>query len=150
MMCDDELVGVQTHLHDDLAQLWLKKHESRMMDVKELRKYWSIQVPKLFSPENGCNCLNIQYDETRIRNELFGPMERFLTGTNSSETVFIKLKQIDDPPMLCGRVFKPGEPTYSCRDCGLDPTCVLCVDCFKDRYVLLVINTNVNHGQFMF
>ena len=25
-----------------------------------------------------------------------------------------------------------GEPTYSCRDCGLDPTCVLCVDCFKN------------------
>ena len=24
-----------------------------------------------------------------------------------------------------------GEPTYSCRDCGLDPTCVLCVDCVK-------------------
>ena len=29
------------------------------------------------------------------------------------------------------QVFKMGEPTYSCRDCGLDPTCVLCVDCFK-------------------
>ena len=30
------------------------------------------------------------------------------------------------------QVFKMGEPTYSCRDCGLDPTCVLCVDCFKN------------------
>ncbi|KAF5287904.1 hypothetical protein FQA39_LY04078 [Lamprigera yunnana] len=24
-----------------------------------------------------------------------------------------------------------GEPTYSCRECGMDNTCVLCVDCFK-------------------
>lgn len=34
-------------------------------------------------------------------------------------------------PSLCGRVFKVGEPTYSCRDCGMDPTCVLCSQCFK-------------------
>lgn len=35
-------------------------------------------------------------------------------------------------PSLCGRVFKVGEPTYSCRDCGMDPTCVLCSNCFKN------------------
>nr|3NY1_A Chain A, E3 ubiquitin-protein ligase UBR1 [Homo sapiens]3NY1_B Chain B, E3 ubiquitin-protein ligase UBR1 [Homo sapiens] len=33
---------------------------------------------------------------------------------------------------LCGRVFKSGETTYSCRDCAIDPTCVLCMDCFQD------------------
>ncbi|GAA5974704.1 hypothetical protein JCM11641_007232 [Rhodosporidiobolus odoratus] len=30
----------------------------------------------------------------------------------------------------CGHVFKPGESVYRCRDCGVDPTCVLCAKCF--------------------
>ena len=32
----------------------------------------------------------------------------------------------------CGKLFKHGEPTYSCKDCGVDLTCVLCVECFKN------------------
>jgi hypothetical protein len=32
----------------------------------------------------------------------------------------------------CGKLFKMGEPTYSCKDCGVDLTCVLCVECFKN------------------
>ncbi|XP_077493255.1 E3 ubiquitin-protein ligase UBR2-like isoform X3 [Amblyomma americanum] len=38
---------------------------------------------------------------------------------------------MESPMTLCGRVLKSGEPTYLCRDCNLDPTCILCVDCFK-------------------
>ncbi|KWU45919.1 hypothetical protein RHOSPDRAFT_15730 [Rhodotorula sp. JG-1b] len=30
----------------------------------------------------------------------------------------------------CGHVFRPGESVYRCRDCGVDPTCVLCSRCF--------------------
>ncbi|GAA6024173.1 hypothetical protein JCM10207_005593 [Rhodosporidiobolus poonsookiae] len=30
----------------------------------------------------------------------------------------------------CGHVFTAGESVYRCRDCGLDPTCVLCARCF--------------------
>ncbi|GAA6028962.1 hypothetical protein JCM8097_001527 [Rhodosporidiobolus ruineniae] len=30
----------------------------------------------------------------------------------------------------CGHVFKPGESVYRCRDCAVDPTCVLCARCF--------------------
>ncbi|XP_031436604.1 guanylate-binding protein 1-like [Clupea harengus] len=33
---------------------------------------------------------------------------------------------------LCGRVSKTGETIYSCRDCRLDPECVLCKDCFQN------------------
>ncbi|XP_076151636.1 uncharacterized protein LOC143134838 isoform X2 [Alosa pseudoharengus] len=32
----------------------------------------------------------------------------------------------------CGRVSRTGETIYSCRDCALDPTCVLCQDCFQN------------------
>lgn len=42
-----------------------------------------------------------------------------------------RLKSSEHTPSVCGRVFKNGEPTYNCRECGMDPTCVLCVHCFK-------------------
>ncbi|CAH8874007.1 unnamed protein product [Trichobilharzia szidati] len=31
---------------------------------------------------------------------------------------------------ICGRIFQANEPTYCCRDCAVDPTCVLCRACF--------------------
>ena len=42
------------------------------------------------------------------------------------------LQDLRKSMFIQSQVFKMGEPTYSCRDCGLDPTCVLCVDCFKN------------------
>ncbi|CAB4027333.1 E3 ubiquitin- ligase UBR2 isoform X8 [Paramuricea clavata] len=42
----------------------------------------------------------------------------------------LKLSELSNPPTLCGRVFKNSEPTYSCRDCAVDDTCVLCMACF--------------------
>uniref|UniRef100_A0A4W2HFR9 E3 ubiquitin-protein ligase n=1 Tax=Bos indicus x Bos taurus TaxID=30522 RepID=A0A4W2HFR9_BOBOX len=60
---------------------------------------------------------------------LLGPMEWYLCGEDP-ELGFSKLEQTNKPSHLCGRVFKVGEPTYSCRDCAVDPTCVLCMECF--------------------
>ena len=54
----------------------------------------------------------------------------FRDGLVPDET-FHRLEQYDAPPSLCGKVFRLGEPTYSCRDCGSDHTCVLCVNCFE-------------------
>ncbi|XP_028395905.1 E3 ubiquitin-protein ligase UBR2-like [Dendronephthya gigantea] len=42
----------------------------------------------------------------------------------------VKLSQLSSPPTICGKVFKNSEPTYSCRDCAIDATCVLCMTCF--------------------
>ncbi len=42
-----------------------------------------------------------------------------------------ELKAYDDPPIVCGRVFRSGEPTYTCRSCRMDRTCVLCIQCFQ-------------------
>ncbi|RDD37274.1 E3 ubiquitin-protein ligase UBR2 [Trichoplax sp. H2] len=33
---------------------------------------------------------------------------------------------------ICGKVFNAGEPTYTCRDCAMDPTCVMCNQCFQN------------------
>ncbi len=60
-----------------------------------------------------------------------------------------KLSKLEDPPAQCCKLFKMGEPTYSCRDCGHDPTCVLCVDCFKNsehRHHRYKISTSCGGG----
>lgn len=58
-------------------------------------------------------------------------LETFICGEDS--TAFLEqLKRNDFDSSVCGRVFKIGEPTYSCRECSMDPTCVLCSSCFKN------------------
>lgn len=115
---------------DVIVQEWLSKFADGTFDPAALHSYWRVMVPKLYSPPLECDCLNIVYDEDRARKYLFAPMETLICS-GDPPTVFQELKALDNPPTLCGKVFKNGEPTYSCRDCGMDPTCVLCVDCFK-------------------
>uniref|UniRef100_UPI00398EC789 E3 ubiquitin-protein ligase UBR1 n=1 Tax=Pristiophorus japonicus TaxID=55135 RepID=UPI00398EC789 len=62
---------------------------------------------------------------------LLRTLEWFLFG-EAPAVGFAKLEQNNSSSQLCGRVFKGGETTYSCRDCAIDPTCVLCMDCFQN------------------
>ena len=97
-------------------------------------------------------------DEDQLKKYLFDPLERFLCGCPSNsipagattsndvqdmdegdeshqrepEQILKEISALNAPPAQCGKLFRMGEPTYSCRDCGHDPTCVLCVDCFKE------------------
>ena len=108
------------------------------------------------SPSPSMDYLNptSHFDEDQVRRSLFDPLERFLTGCKSAESdssnsnvdeqddgevknkgpaqIFKEISALDAPPSQCGKLFRMGEPTYSCRDCGHDPTCVLCVSCFKE------------------
>lgn len=54
----------------------------------------------------------IETDSTRI---LFKPFEIFICNDQNSDKVTQELKQLDDPSLLCGHVFKAGEPSYVCR-----------------------------------
>lgn len=133
---DGRSSGIATPSDPDLGSPvteWLSVFESGKLNTLELRNYWAKEVPKIFSPLRDCDCLNITYNEDAVKSVLFTPLERFMATSLDTERTLTKLNELDDPPMLCGRVFKNGEPTYSCRDCSLDPTCVLCVDCFKNR-----------------
>ncbi|KAH8031232.1 hypothetical protein HPB51_014068 [Rhipicephalus microplus] len=110
---------------------WLKAHECGALTPEVLRAFWATHVPPLLSPPLNCRPLQLAYDEATLRRTLLDSLERFVCGTSDPRGYFEELRRMESPPTLCGRVFKSGEPTYSCRDCGLDPTCVLCVDCFK-------------------
>ncbi|XP_058811002.1 E3 ubiquitin-protein ligase UBR1 isoform X2 [Topomyia yanbarensis] len=69
-------------------------------------------------------------DEQNIKHNTIELFEKFICGDNS-QLFLERLKLEDNVASICGRVFKIGEPTYSCRECSMDPTCVLCSTCFK-------------------
>lgn len=108
---------------------WKALSESNSLTGLDFRTYWRDMVPSLFSPKR--NALVPPYDEETVKATLYDPLERFIFDGRLAVDILEQLRETESPPTLCGRVFKMGEPTYSCRDCGMDPTCVLCVDCFK-------------------
>uniref|UniRef100_A0A182W515 E3 ubiquitin-protein ligase n=1 Tax=Anopheles minimus TaxID=112268 RepID=A0A182W515_9DIPT len=74
--------------------------------------------------------LNASFMTSGARKATVAVLERFICGP-SPEDFLEQIKQTDTVSSVCGRVFKIGEPTYSCRECSMDPTCVLCSTCFK-------------------
>uniref|UniRef100_A0A8B9KQN1 E3 ubiquitin-protein ligase n=1 Tax=Astyanax mexicanus TaxID=7994 RepID=A0A8B9KQN1_ASTMX len=89
-----------------------------------------VQVPHIY-------CLEAEpqpaEEEQRVQERILHPLECFLFG----EDPRVGLEKLEhrnsgSSSQLCGRVFKEGETVYSCRDCAIDPTCVLCMDCFQN------------------
>ncbi|KAK2704905.1 E3 ubiquitin-protein ligase UBR2-like isoform X2 [Artemia franciscana] len=115
---------------DQMVEIWKKNFDNGYLNSRHFRDYWKFKVPNIFSPGMNCDCLHIVFDEDEVKRVLLDPLEMFICGRDP-KAVFKELSELDNPPALCGKVFRMGEPTYSCRDCGTDPTCVLCVDCFK-------------------
>ena len=91
------------------------------------------------SPTSSMDYLNpsAHIDEERLKADLIHPLEQFLCSVDrqksgeTPEKVMEEISAMNDLPTQCGKMFRLGEPTYSCRDCGHDLTCVLCIDCFK-------------------
>ncbi|KAF4013393.1 hypothetical protein G4228_005121 [Cervus hanglu yarkandensis] len=107
---------------EETAGKWLQATDL----TKEVYQHLAHYVPKIYC--RGPNPFP-QKEDTLAHQVLLGPMEWYLCGEDP-ELGFSKLEQTNKPSHLCGRVFKVGEPTYSCRDCAVDPTCVLCMECF--------------------
>ncbi|KAM6956516.1 E3 ubiquitin-protein ligase UBR2 isoform 1-T1 [Aplochiton taeniatus] len=106
----------------DTALKWLQGSDL----TKEVYHHLAVYVPKIYCL--GPN-LNPQSEDLLAQLLLQAPMEWYLCGEEPS-TGLAKLEESNQPSQLCGHVFKVGEPTYSCRECAADPTCVLCMQCF--------------------
>ncbi|XP_043917807.1 E3 ubiquitin-protein ligase UBR2 isoform X2 [Protopterus annectens] len=106
----------------DVAMMWLQATDL----PKEVYKHLAYYVPKIYCTGPNPSILD---DNLIVQHVLLGPLEWYLCGEDPG-LGFPKLEQANKSSDLCGRVFKVGEPTYSCRDCAVDPTCVLCMDCF--------------------
>ncbi|KAM4835181.1 E3 ubiquitin-protein ligase UBR2 isoform 1-T1 [Thomomys bottae] len=107
---------------EETAGKWLQASDLTRAVYQHLANY----VPKIYC--RGPNPFP-QKEDMLAQNVLLAPMEWYLCGEDPA-FAFPKFEQANKPSHLCGRVFKVGEPTYSCRDCAVDPTCVLCMECF--------------------
>ncbi|XP_046835052.1 E3 ubiquitin-protein ligase UBR2 [Vespa crabro] len=112
------------------VKVWMDKMSKGVLSLTHFKEHWRIWVPKIYSPEPNGNCLDWSFDEEKAQKILYNTLEEFICN-DDPQVVLKQLSQMDNPPSICGKVFKMGEPTYSCRECGMDSTCVLCVDCFK-------------------
>ncbi|OXB63359.1 hypothetical protein ASZ78_001935 [Callipepla squamata] len=84
-------------------------------------------VPNIYSAEMDPL---LEKQEEMVQAAIFYPLECYLFGEDPDS--FLEKLQQSGISQLCGKVFKGGETTYSCRDCAVDPTCVLCMDCFQN------------------
>src|SRR5436309_843295 len=112
------------------VDVWTEKMNKGVLTSINFREYWRVWVPKIYSPACNGNCLEWTIDEETVQRMLLKTLEEFMCG-GDPRMILKELSKMDNPPSICGRMFKMGEPTYSCRQCGMDSTCVLCVDCFK-------------------
>ncbi|CAH2087795.1 unnamed protein product [Euphydryas editha] len=113
-------------LADAVVALWRAKLTAGVLSPSLVQDHFRLIVPRIYSPKPNRTCLDWSFDEDMAFKLLIQPLEQFVWGSEESSQ--------PPPPRrstLCGRVFKQGEPAYSCRECGMDNTCVLCVECFK-------------------
>lgn len=57
------------------------------------------------------------FDEAGARTAIIDVIEELIVGDNP-QAVLDRIRTEDNVPSVCGRVFKNGEPTYSCRECS--------------------------------
>ena len=109
--------------------------------VDRLYEHWRRFVPQCFLFHTH---LVKGMVEQRSEEVLFRPLNIFLYGTSDVERAVENVRALNKRPTVCGHLFKSEEPTYFCRDCCVDPTCVLCTECFlqsehrKHRYKMNV------------
>ncbi|XP_057659801.1 E3 ubiquitin-protein ligase UBR2 isoform X1 [Diorhabda carinulata] len=115
----------------DIVQNWREKHNDGLLGPVHFEELWRLWVPRIYSPSLNESCLNWNFNEELSQEILFNTLDKFICNGDPN-TVFAHMDSFGTRPSVCGRVFKLGEPTYSCRECGMDSTCVLCVECFKN------------------
>ncbi|XP_068457943.1 E3 ubiquitin-protein ligase UBR2 isoform X2 [Clinocottus analis] len=114
----------------DTALRWLAAADLQ----QEVCRHLAVYVPRILclGPSGGSSWeeqREEQREDLASQLLLLAPLEWFLLGEEPATGLHL-LQENNQPSPLCGHVFKVGEPTYSCRECAADPTCVLCMKCF--------------------
>ncbi|KAG5890458.1 hypothetical protein JTB14_031270 [Gonioctena quinquepunctata] len=126
-----ENMGNVKEVTKKVVEKWRKRFEKGLLTSIHFEELWRVWVPKIYSPSPNESCLNWNFNEELAQEVLFNTLDEFICDGDPT-TVLKQLSEMDKAPSVCGRVFKLGEATYSCRECGMDRTCVLCVECFKN------------------
>ncbi|XP_054727034.1 E3 ubiquitin-protein ligase UBR1 [Anastrepha obliqua] len=150
----EDVVAPPTHTADAPLKDWrlkylagtIQKNDFTEFFLKQSRKYFHYQ----YEAEQDATrpSLKCTFNEAGAKEHIINVLMEFVLGDNP-KIVLDKLQQEGTTAAVCGKVFKNGEPTYSCRECGMDPTCVLCVNCFKQsahRYHKYKMSTSGGGG----
>ncbi|XP_017064489.1 E3 ubiquitin-protein ligase UBR1 [Drosophila eugracilis] len=133
---EDVVVTHPVELTSPLKEWRLKRQEGTLSRSdfigyfeRESHKYFVYQTS---GAETDTNVLTLKcmFKEALAKKDIIDVVVEFILGDNPTSALE-KLRLEGNTATVCGKVFKNGEPTYSCRECGVDPTCVLCVNCFK-------------------
>lgn len=116
---------------DKMKKSWKSKIENKTLEPSDLVNYFQKAAPYFLTISRKDNeigtCL---FDVDGAKSAIIDIVQEIILG-NRWEDTLTKLKDSNNVSSVCGNIFKNGEPTYSCRECSMDPTCVLCATCFK-------------------
>ena len=102
-------LGIEWKKHFEEASLVFRHDDLKSSVVRELQYAASACYEIVREP-----ILNISLKQELFEKLVISPLEWFLFGENPCEGKR-KLLDLNNPPTLCAKVFKSGEPTYSCR-----------------------------------
>ncbi|KAL3116459.1 hypothetical protein niasHT_006906 [Heterodera trifolii] len=128
---------------DELQRL---TREACWSDASELLyKHWISASHSVF-PTHLPKPWEAVVDEAKIESNVLYPLAAMFCADSPSlattedghpDTTLRRLREsvdIDESKtragQICGKIFKNGEPNYTCKQCATDSTCVLCYDCF--------------------
>ncbi|XP_001354328.3 E3 ubiquitin-protein ligase UBR1 [Drosophila pseudoobscura] len=126
---DDVVVGPPDECSTPLKE-WRLKLQAGTLTRNDFIEFFKKESPKYFDYQNELDTVKCMFKEALAKEEIIDVLVEFMLGDNP-KSALEKLRLEGNTATVCGKVFKNGEPTYSCRECGMDPTCVLCVNCFK-------------------
>uniref|UniRef100_A0A0A9XCN8 E3 ubiquitin-protein ligase n=1 Tax=Lygus hesperus TaxID=30085 RepID=A0A0A9XCN8_LYGHE len=109
---------------------WTRLLKEGRLSSSDFREHWRVLVPQYFTIQVAEPFTDWSFKDSTVDEVLIGCLEEFICQGDKN-VIYNHLFNTDYPPSVCGKVFKMGEPTYNCRECGMDATCVLCVSCFK-------------------
>ncbi|XP_045481079.1 E3 ubiquitin-protein ligase UBR1 [Harmonia axyridis] len=125
-----ENINMDGSIEFNITTEWKVKFERGDLGPADFEDHWRIWVPHIYSHELDEDCLSRTFNEELANKLLYNPLMQFICN-GDPEVVLADITSKENLSNVCTKVFKMGEPTYSCRECGTDNTCVLCVDCFK-------------------
>jgi hypothetical protein len=118
-------------ISDELIHFDENKFGEELLNKNDLEKFlsehWKNFVPQCYIFHTHLTKVIV---EQRAQEILFRPLDIYLYGTLKTDEAIQTIRSFNKQPTVCGHLFKSEEPTYFCRDCCVDPTCVLCTDCF--------------------
>ncbi|XP_058984354.1 E3 ubiquitin-protein ligase UBR1 isoform X3 [Musca domestica] len=145
---EDEVVAPTTTTSESPLKDWRVKYQAGTLEKKDFIEFFQRESRKYFEFQQENTAVKCMFKEAGAKEGIIDVLMAFILGDNPN-SVLEKLRLEGATSAVCGKVFKIGEPTYSCRECGMDQTCVLCVNCFKQsahRYHKYKMSTSGGGG----